>query len=137
MRRALAAGALYFLLIFMLGMALGTVRILLIEPRVGAFGSVLAELPFMLAASCFVCFRLIRFLSVPASLSGRLAMGGSAFLLLLAAELALDLLAMGGSVAGHFAAYRGGAPLLGLLGQAAFALFPLIQIPGGAGRARG
>lgn len=126
-KRALAAGGLYFLLIFLLGMALGTVRILLLEPRLGAIGSVLAEVPFMLAASWFVCGRLIRYLSVPAVVSSRFAMGASAFLLLMAAELALDLLAMGGTAAAHFAAYRGGAPLIGLLGQIAFALFPLVQ----------
>lgn len=127
MRRALAAGGLYFLPVFLLGMALGTVRTLLIEPRLGAVGSVLAELPFMLAAAWFVCGRLARRLAVPAAASSRLAMGGAAFLLLMAAELALDLLAMGGTVAGHFAAYRGGAPLIGLLGQIAFALFPMLR----------
>jgi hypothetical protein len=81
MKRAIAAGGLYFLLVFLLGMALGTVRILLLEPRLGEVGSVLAELPFMLAASWFACGRLIRYLSIPAAVSIRLAMGSQPQLL--------------------------------------------------------
>ena len=129
MKRALAAGALYFLLIFLLGMALGTIRILLLEPRLGAVPSVLVELPFMLAASWFVCGWLIRYLAVPSEVMSRLTMGAVAFALLMAAELALSLFAVGGSVAKHFAAYRGGAPLIGLLGQIAFAVFPILRTP--------
>jgi len=127
MKRAIAAGALYFLLIFLLGTALGTVRVLLIEPRLGTVPSVLLELPFMLTASWFVCGWLIRYLAVPGTASSRLAMGAAAFALLMAAELALSLFAVGGTVAGHFADYRGAAPLIGLLGQIAFAAFPLLR----------
>lgn len=126
MKRALAAGALYFLLVFLLGMALGTIRILLIEPRVGAVASVLLELPFMLAASWFVCGWLIRYLSVPAAVSMRMMMGAVAFALLMAAELGLSLFAVGGTVEEHFANYGQAAPLIGLLGQLAFAAFPLL-----------
>lgn len=127
MKRAIAAGGLYFLLIFLLGMALGTIRILLLEPRLGALTSVLIELPFMLAASWYVCGRLIRHLSVPASLPSRAAMGGLAFLLLMAAELGLSLFAVGGTVGDHFASYTQAAPLIGLFGQLAFAAFPPLR----------
>lgn len=127
MKRAIAAGALYFLLIFLLGMALGTVRVLVIEPRVGAFASVLIELPFMLAASWYVCGRLIRYLSVPAALASRAAMGALAFLLLMGAELGLSLFAVGGTVRDHFANYGQTVPLIGLFGQLAFAAFPLVR----------
>ena len=127
MKRAIAGGALYFLLIFLLGMALGTIRVLLIEPRVGAVGSVLLELPLMLGASWFVCGWLIRYLSVPATVSSRATMGGLAFLLLMGAELGLSLFAVGGSVREHFANYGQAAPLIGLLGQIAFAAFPLVR----------
>ena len=139
MKRALAAGALYFLLIFLLGMALGTIRVLMIEPRVGAVGAVLLEMPFMLGASWFVCGWLIRYLSVPTAVPARAAMGGFAFLLLMGAELGLSLFAVGGTAREHFANYGRAAPLIGLLGQAAFAAFPLfVQIaprrrPGSSG----
>jgi len=127
MKRSLAAGALYFLLIFLVGMALGTIRTLILEPRLGAVGSVLLELPFMLAVSWFVCGWLLRYLSVPAAASARIAMGALAFLLLMAAELGLSLFAVGGSVSEHFANYGQAAPLLGLFGQFAFAVFPLLR----------
>jgi hypothetical protein len=127
MKRAIAAGGLYFLLIFLLGMALGTIRVLVIEPRVGAVASVLIELPFMLAASWYVCGRLIRYLSVPAALSSRAAMGGLAFVLLMGAELGLSLFAVGGTVRDHFANFAQAAPMVGLLGQLAFAAFPLVR----------
>lgn len=137
MKRAIAAGGLYFLLIFLLGMALGTIRILLLEPRFGTAPSVLLELPFILAASWIVCGWLVGYLAVPAAASSRLAMGATAFVLLMAAELGLSLFAVGGTVAGHFAAYRGGAPLIGLLGQIAFALFPLLRAVRGMRRKQG
>lgn len=54
-------------------------------------------------------------------------MGGLAFALLMAAELALTLFVIGDSVADHFKAYRDAAPLLGLAGQIIFATFPLIR----------
>lgn len=127
MKRAIAAGVLYFLLIFLLGMALGTVRILLIEPRVGEVASVVLELPLMLAASWFVCGWLIRFLSVPAAVPSRAAMGTVAFALLMAAELALSLYAVNGNARDHFRNYGQAAPLIGLLGQLAFAAFPLLR----------
>ncbi|MGA9580848.1 MAG: hypothetical protein WBR13_02630 [Allosphingosinicella sp.] len=127
MKRAIAAGGLYFLPIFLLGTVLGTIRTLLLEPRLGAVPSVLLELPFMLAASWFVCGRLIRRLSVPAALSSRAAMGGLAFLLLMAAELGLSLFAVDGSVREHFARYGQAAALIGLIGQIVFAAFPLLR----------
>lgn len=127
MKRAIGAGALYFLLIFLLGMALGTIRVLLIEPRLGAVASVLVELPFMLAASWFVCGWLIRYLAVPPTFLSRAAMGGLASLLLMGAELGLSLFAVGGTVTEHFADYGQTAPLIGLLGQLAFAAFPLFR----------
>ena len=126
MKRALAAGSLYFLLIFLAGMVFGTVRVLVVEPRLGAVGSVLLELPVMLTVSWLVCGWLIRYLAVPAAVASRLLMGATAFLLLMASELGLDLLAMGGTVTDHFASYRGGAPLIGPLGQIAFAAFPIL-----------
>lgn len=127
MKRTIAAGALYFLLIFLLGMVLGLIRVLLIEPRLGAVASVLLELPFMLAASWFVCGWLIHRLPVPAAMSSRAAMGALAFALLMAAELALSLFAVGGTVGEHFANYGRAAPMIGLLGQLTFAVFPLVR----------
>lgn len=44
-----AASGLYFLAVFGAGFLLGPVRVLLVEPRLGAFAAVLCEAPFLLA----------------------------------------------------------------------------------------
>jgi len=57
----------------------------------------------------------------------RLAMGGVALVLLLGAELGLSVLAFGRTIAEHLASYGSPAGALGLAGQVAFALFPLLR----------
>lgn len=124
MRGALA-GLAYFGLVFTLGAMLGTVRTLVLEPRLGAVPSVLIELPFMLLASWAICRWIAARLAVPVSLRQRLAMGGTAFFLLVSAELLLSIFIAGGSASAYIAACRTPAGLIGLAGQLAFALFPL------------
>ena len=125
--RAARAGLAYFALVLLVGTGLGTVKILLAEPRLGAVSVALIELPLMLGASWLICGWVVERLAVPADAGSRLLMGGLAFALLMAAELALALFVIGGSVADHFEAYRDAAPLLGLAGQIIFAAFPLIR----------
>lgn len=127
MAKSLGAGLAYFLLIFLAGMVLGTIRILLLEPRMGEVASTLLELPVMLALAWLVCGWLIRRFELLSAARDRALMGIVAFVLLMAAELALSLYAVGGSVEGHFAAYQRTAPMLGLLGQLAYAVFPLLR----------
>ncbi len=50
MRHASRLGLAYFAVIFGLGFLLGTVRTLLLEPRIGALPAVALELPVMLGA---------------------------------------------------------------------------------------
>jgi hypothetical protein len=50
MTRILAAAVLYFLMVFGVGFALGPIRVLLLEPRLGLLGAVLCEAPLLLAA---------------------------------------------------------------------------------------
>jgi len=66
--RILKAGAIYFALVFAAGFALGTVRVLLIVPRIGAMVVELAETPIMFVANVFAARWLTRrlaFLSAP------------------------------------------------------------------------
>jgi len=48
---ATAAGALYALIVFLIGFIFGTVRVLLLAPRLGEIAAVVLETPVMLAAS--------------------------------------------------------------------------------------
>jgi hypothetical protein len=49
------AGALYALLVFLIGFILGTIRVLLIAPRLGETIAVLLETPVILGASFGWC----------------------------------------------------------------------------------
>lgn len=127
MKTALAAGSLYAAAMFAAGFALGTVRVLLAEPALGPLVPTLAELPVMLALSWVACAQLVRRFDVPPRAAPRLAMGAAALGLLLAAETGLGVIGFGRSLCAQLARYAEPAPMLGLLAQLAFALFPLMQ----------
>ena len=129
MMRAIAAGAVYFLLVFALGFALGTLRTLFVAdaPGKGRLLGVLIELPIMLITSWLICAAVIRRLRVPADAASRLLMGGIALLSLLLAEMLVGVLLFDRTPAAHFALYREASYALGLAAQIAFAAFPVIQ----------
>ena len=129
----LSAGLAYFAVVFAVGFALGTVRVLVVAPHLGETAAVLAELPVMLAIAWTVCGWLLKHVPLPDGWGQRLAMGGVALAFLLAAELGLVVLAFGRTVAEHLAGYGSPAGALGLAGQLAFASFPLVR---GRGRQR-
>jgi hypothetical protein len=89
MRGVLRAGALYFTIIFVIGFALGTIRVLLLVPRLGAVTSELIELPIILTAAWILCDRLITHLQESRHWWERLSMGAIAFTLLMIAEALL------------------------------------------------
>jgi hypothetical protein len=53
--QATKAGALYAIVVFSIGFILGTIRILLLAPRLGETAAVIVEVPIILAASWPVC----------------------------------------------------------------------------------
>lgn len=124
------AGFLYFALVFAAGAALGTLRTLALVPVLGEVPAVVLELPVMLALSWIACGFVIARLRVPARWPVRAGMGAVAFVLLMAAEAALGILAFGRTAGAHLAAYRDAPALLGLGGQVAFGLMPLLRRPG-------
>lgn len=130
-----AAAASYAATVFAAGFLLGTIRVLVVAPALGEVAAVLAELPPMLAVSAVAALWAVRRHAVPATVGARLAMGALAFALLMAAEIALGILAFGQSLASVLGALLRPAGLLGLAGQAAFALMPLILLARG-GRLR-
>ena len=125
---ALKAGAVYFGLVFVAGFVLGTIRTLVISPALGEVSAVLVELPFMLVVSWIACCWIVNLLLVQKNPIARITMGISALLMLLVAEAMLSIGFAGLSLQEHFALYLKLAAQLGLLGQFAFAVFPLIQL---------
>lgn len=118
------AGLAYFALVFAVGFGLGTARVLLLAPRLGETGAVVLELPVMLAVSWFAAGWIARRFAVPPDPAARLAMGGVAFLCLMAAEAGVATFGFGRSVAEHLAGYAEPARAAGLAAQVAFALMP-------------
>ncbi len=134
MHSGLKAGFVYFAVVFAAGFVLGTVRVLLLTPMLGKTGAVLTELPVILVISWLVCRWLVAKGPVPATLPARLAMGIVAFALLMAAEAGLAIFVFGQDVTGYLRSYQTMHAMLGLAGQLAFALFPLVQLRMGGNR---
>jgi hypothetical protein len=138
MRQSINAGFAYFLLAFGAGFGLGVMRAVLVAPVLGETFAVALELPIILLFAWFICRWLTRLFLVPARLLPRALMGILAFALLMAGEVAISLLLAGRSLAEHVLLYREAPHILGLAGQIAFALFPVVQIrtanPPAAGR---
>jgi hypothetical protein len=131
-RTPLLASAVYFALVFTLGFLLGTVRTLFVQdtPSAGRLLGVVIELPIMLAASWFLCRRVVARLYVAPTVPARAVMGGVAFALLLLAELLMGVLLFGRTIAEHFALYREDSYALGLAAQIGFAVMPIMQLRG-------
>ena len=132
MLAALKAGLSYFAIIFAAGFIFGTIRIIAVAPLVGGTLAVAIELPVILALSWFVCRWIADRLSVHQRYGPRLTMGGIAFALLIAAEMILGIFGFGQTVSQFLGVYGTAEGALGLLGQFAFGLFPLVQLWRGA-----
>lgn len=126
--QVLRSGVLYFLLVFAIGFALGTIRTMWIAPSFGAFLSVLIELPVMILCSWWACGFVQRRWPVSAETAPRLAMGLLAFGLLLAAEALVSVFLGGLALSEHVRLYATAPVLAGLFGQVLFALFPLLRL---------
>lgn len=118
------AAVTYFALVFGAGFILGTLRIILVAPKVGAVAATLIELPAMLAASWCVARVLMRRLRSPRRTSDAVIVGWIAFGLLMSAELALGVWGFGRTLPEQMQAWASPEGLLGLVGQLVFALMP-------------
>lgn len=127
MKHAVAAGVAYFACIFAVGFALGVPRRLLVVPAMGETAAVALELPVILAIAWIVCRWLVRRTHLSAAIADRAVMGLLALVLLLAGEALISLTLGGRSPNEHLQLYRETGHQLGLAGQVAFALFPLLQ----------
>jgi hypothetical protein len=130
------AALLYFLLAFAAGFALGTIRTLIIAPRLGTLAAVAIEAPFILTASWFaarwVLSRHRQRHHAPMSAPSACLMGALALLMLLTADFTLAMLLAPTSPADWLDAQAQPAGLLGLACQLLFAAIPclvLLQAP--------
>lgn len=124
---ALKAAFAYFAIVFAIGFVLGTLRVVALAPHLGDALAVVVELPLMLAISWMSCSWIINHFSVPRAWTPRLTMGGVAFCVLIGAEIGVSVFGFKRSIVEHFATYQTASSIMGLLGQIAFALFPVIQ----------
>jgi hypothetical protein len=135
MRILLKAEAEYFAVIVAAGFAFGTVRTLLIAPRIGELSAVVVEIPLMLLASWIACkFVVGRYPQIKTTRSA-LAVGVFALVLLLIAEASLSIGLTGLSLSQHIALYRELPIQIGLLGQILFALLPFANAKASSGAA--
>ena len=128
MSRIAAAAASYAGLIFAPGFVLGTLRVLVLVPRIGAVWAEAIEVPIMLALSFLVARWQVARHGVPARLPPRLAMGGVAFILLMSAEIALGVIGFGRPLAAVLTGYGDPRRWIGLGGQIVFGLMPVLLL---------
>src|SRR5579859_944826 len=101
-----AAGCVYALLTYFVGFALGTVRVLLVAPHLGATVAVSLEAPIMLVVSWQLSRWCARRFVVRETWGPRVLMGTVAFLVLMAAEIGGSVFGFRRSPAEQFANYR-------------------------------
>lgn len=124
--RIARAALLYWAIVFALGFVLGTVRVLAIAPALGSeTKAVILELPVMLLASWAAALKVMRHFA-PMDRAARLAAWCLAFALLMASEAALARLAFGQSLSAWVKSLFVVPGIIGLAGQAAFALMPAL-----------
>jgi hypothetical protein len=128
MNISIRAGFLYFVVVFGIAFLFGVFRVLVLSPRLGELVSTFIELPIILSTAWLVSDFLTNRFNVPSEWRVRLSMGIVAFGLLMVAEFGLSVWLFGSTVEGYFAAYQSLPKIIGLAGQAAFALIPLLQM---------
>lgn len=89
--RILKPAVFYFILVFATGFVLGTIRVVLIVPRLNERAAELLEMPVMLIAVVFAARWTNHRYPEPASAGSRLGIGLTALGLILGAEVAVGL----------------------------------------------
>lgn len=125
MKRILIPATVYFLMLFALGFVLGTIRVLLVVPKIGVLSATLIEVPLMLIAAFFMCRWTIGRWLVPPTLSARSAMALWFLMMLAIFETLVGVAMFGRTLAGTWSGLATPAGLIGLVAQSIAALLPL------------
>ncbi|MFM0084482.1 hypothetical protein P0D72_37250 [Paraburkholderia sediminicola] len=121
------AGTAYALIVFVIGFALGAIRVLVLVPHLGATASVVLETPIMLAASWKVAQWSVQRFNLQPDRRSRLLTGIAAFTVLMVAELGVAVFAFGESPALYVSGIWSIAGGIGFAAQICFAGFPWLQ----------
>ena len=119
------AGTLYFAIVFGAGFVLGTIRTLLVVPRLGTRASELIELPFMLVVMMVAARWLVLRLAVPPTFSAGLEMGSIALGMMLIAEFGFVLWLRGLSIKEYLATRD---PVSGTVYYATLGVFAVLPL---------
>jgi hypothetical protein len=122
--KILAAALLYFAIVFGAGFVLGPVRVLFIEPRVGATVAVLLETPVLLAAMIIGARIAVRFFALGRSGAVLLSVGALALVVQQVADVAVAVLLRGMMVADHIAQFTSAAGMVYAALLVAFVVMP-------------
>lgn len=123
---AVRAGLVYAVAVFAAGFILGSLRVVLVAPKVGAPAAVLIETPVILLASWFLAGACTRRFGIAPKLGPRALMGATAFALLQGLEAGFAII-FGRSPAEYAASFSTAEGAIGLAAQVAFALIPIVQ----------
>jgi hypothetical protein len=124
--RALKAGIIYFLLVFLVGWILGPIRELWAVSHLGRMATMLSEAVIMLIAMIVAARCVIRRVHVPRTLPATISMGLIAIGLLFPAEIAGVVWVRGLSLREYLASFLTGPGVVSLLMFLLFAAIPAL-----------
>ena len=122
----LKSGALYFALVFGTGFVLGTIRILLVVPRIGTRTAELIETPVMILVSFIAARWTIRPLVAQPTTTERIAIGFVALALLVIAEFTFAIWFQDLTISEYLASRDPVAGTAYVIALGLFAVMPLL-----------
>lgn len=136
-RTVVAAASLYFAIVFVVGLALGPIRVLYLEPWLGQTLAVLCETPFLLAAMGFAGRWAPTWTKLPPTFLSLLGVGVVALILQQVADLAVGFGLRGMTLSAQLAFFTTPPGWIYAFDLVAFALAPLIMTWSRRGHASG
>jgi hypothetical protein len=135
-RRVAAAAVIYFFMVFAVGLTLGPIRVVWLEPVLGPTLAVLCETPFLLGAMAFAVRRASRWARLRPSALNHLGFGLLALLFQQVADLGVGFGLRGMTLGEQMALFTTPAGWIYAFNLLAFALAPIVLLRG-VGKRRG